>query len=77
MYTLIRSKSLRQLFQEQAPAIGISIVVAELFFKFHSFTLECIAFLATWYVLDAAIHFYLNGLERNTKNEASRHKSFF
>jgi hypothetical protein len=29
-------------------------VVAELFYKFHSFTLECLAFLATWYVFDFA-----------------------
>jgi hypothetical protein len=30
---------------------GISLLIAELFFKFHSFTLECIAFLLLWYVL--------------------------
>jgi hypothetical protein len=40
---------------EQLPAIGISLVIAEVFYKFHSFTLECIAFLATWFVLDVAI----------------------
>jgi hypothetical protein len=31
----------------------IAFVLAELFYKFHSFTLECAAFLATWYVLGA------------------------
>jgi hypothetical protein len=34
----------------------ISFVIAELFYKFHSFTLECVAFLVTWFVLDAALH---------------------
>ena len=29
-----------------------ALVVAELFYKFHSFVLECMAFLATWLVLD-------------------------
>jgi hypothetical protein len=29
-----------------------ALVVAELFYKFHSFTLECLAFLATWFVFD-------------------------
>lgn len=29
----------------------IAFVIAELFYKFHSFSLECAAFLATWYVL--------------------------
>ena len=31
-------------------------MIAELFYKFHSFTLECAGFLATWFVLDAAVH---------------------
>lgn len=56
MYALTRSIPVRQLLLEQAPSIGVSLLIAELFYKFHSFTLECIAFLATWYVLDAAIN---------------------
>ena len=28
-------------------------MIAEVFYKFHSFTLECAAFLATWAALDA------------------------
>jgi hypothetical protein len=55
MYTLFRSTPLRQLLLEQAPALGGSFIIAELFYKFHSFTLECLAFLATWCVLDAAM----------------------
>jgi hypothetical protein len=34
------------------PAAVIALVIAEAFYKFHSFTLECVAFLATWYVVD-------------------------
>jgi hypothetical protein len=37
----------------QAPALLISFVIAELVYKFHSFTLETLAFLATWFVIDA------------------------
>lgn len=55
MYTLLRSVPLRDLLATQAPAFFISFVIAELFYKFHSFTLECLAFLATWFVIDAAI----------------------
>ncbi len=29
-----------------------ALVIAEMFYKFHSFVLECMAFLATWLVLD-------------------------
>jgi hypothetical protein len=55
MYTLIRSIPVRQLLLEQVPALGLSFIIAELFYKFHSFTLECLAFLGTWYVIDVAI----------------------
>ena len=60
MYTLIRLIPFRQLIFEQAPAIAISFFIAELCYKFHSFSLECVAFLATWYVVDAAIRFLTN-----------------
>ncbi|MGQ4810122.1 hypothetical protein NKDENANG_03568 [Candidatus Entotheonellaceae bacterium PAL068K] len=52
----IRSVSLRQLLLKQTPAIGTSFLIAELFYKFYSFTLECLAFLVTWCLLDRSIH---------------------
>jgi hypothetical protein len=55
MYQLVRMLPVRQLFARQMPALVISFVIAELFYKFHSFTLECAAFLATWFVVDAAL----------------------
>ncbi len=55
MYTLIRLIPIKRLLLEQAPALAFSLSIAEAFYKFHSFTLECLAFLATWYVADAAI----------------------
>ncbi|HEX9626472.1 MAG TPA: hypothetical protein VGA00_05990 [Acidiferrobacterales bacterium] len=55
MYTLFRVLSLKRVLAEQAPAVGIAWVCAELFYKFHSFTLECAAFLATWFVADLCI----------------------
>lgn len=56
MYTLTRLLPWRQLLLKQGPVFLIAFVIAEMFYKFHSFTLECIAFLATWYVLDAALN---------------------
>jgi hypothetical protein len=32
-------------------SLAIAFGIAETFYKFHSFTLECGAFLATWWVL--------------------------
>ena len=55
MYTLLRTVPLRSLLVAQAPALGGSLLIAERFYRFHSFTLECLAFLATWFVLDAAV----------------------
>ena len=64
MYRLIQSMTLKQLLLEQAPTLGASLLVAELYYKFHSFTLECVAFLATWYVLDAASQLLKHSLNR-------------
>ena len=55
MFELLRSSPMRQLLLRQAPAFAISLMVAELFYKFGSFTLECLGFLATWFVLDAVL----------------------
>jgi hypothetical protein len=52
MYTLIRNGSLAALLSTQAPALLISFVTASLFFKWKSFALECLGFLALWFVLD-------------------------
>lgn len=64
MYTLIKMIPVRQLLVEQVPAMVTSLVIAELFYKFHSFTLECVAFLVTWYVIDGAINFVTNYLTK-------------
>jgi hypothetical protein len=55
MYALFRNVPLHNLLSTQAPALLASFVIAELFYKFHSFTLECLAFLATWFVIDASV----------------------
>jgi hypothetical protein len=55
MYTLARSIPTRQLLLEQLPALAASLVIAENFYKFGSFTLECLAFLGTWFAIDLAI----------------------
>ena len=52
MFRLLTSISTGELFKRQLPVFMISFLIAELFYKFHSFTLETLAFLATWYVLD-------------------------
>ncbi len=50
MYSLIRAVPVRRLVLEQMPILTASLVIAEVFYKFHSFLLETGAFLATWFV---------------------------
>ena len=51
MRQMIRSHGVwRTLGQEGSTGL-VALLVAEAFYKFHSFALECLAFLATWYAL--------------------------
>jgi hypothetical protein len=53
MYELIRRLTMRQLTLEQLPLLMVSLGIAEMFYKFHSFLLETGAFLLTWFALGA------------------------
>ncbi len=70
MYTLVRRSSVRALVTIQGPTLVVSLVIAEIFFKFHSFTLECLAFLSTWVVLDWMISAFIDG--RKPSNDSRR-----
>ncbi|MDM0053016.1 hypothetical protein [Variovorax sp. J22R115] len=54
MYTLITRLPLKELLLRQAPTLLAALVIAEMFYKWHSFLLETGGFLLTWFVLDAA-----------------------
>lgn len=66
MYSLMRSMSLRSLLVEQLPVLLLSMIIAEVFYKFRSFTLETIAFLATWFVIDFVVQRVLRALAKRT-----------
>lgn len=79
MYTLLQTLPMRRLLLEQAPAIAGAWLLAELFYKFHSFTLECAAFLATWFLFDLLIQsiarlaqYAHNSMEMTHKNGSER-----
>lgn len=74
MFTLLRMLSVRRLLIEQFPSIAAAWLIAELFYKFHSFSLECAAFLATWFVFDALVQGAkrLHGSDRDTLAAADR-----
>ena len=68
MFEFIRSVPLRQLLARQLPALVGSLAIAELFYKFGSFTLECLGFLATWFVLDAILAGIARALARSAQS---------
>jgi hypothetical protein len=55
MFTMLREIPVRRLLSEQLPAFSGAFLLAETFYKFGSFTLEMVAFLATWFAIDAII----------------------
>jgi hypothetical protein len=63
VYQLLMAISGTQLVGRQAPALVGSVVIAELFYKFHSFTLECAAFLMTWFVIDLVVQMVASRLK--------------
>jgi len=51
MFSLIKDLGVRVAARQEAIPFLISFAIAEFFFKFKSFALECLAFLAVWFVL--------------------------
>jgi len=42
------------------PTLVVSLAVAEVFYKFHSFILEAVAMLATWWILTTVTRLVLS-----------------
>ena len=51
MFSLIKLLGVQVAAKQEAVPFLIAFLIAEFFFKFKSFALECLAFLAVWYVL--------------------------
>jgi hypothetical protein len=56
MFELLRHTIRNNLLPQQLLSGGTSFIIANEFYKFHSFSLECIAFLATWGVMDFVVN---------------------
>ncbi len=51
MHRAIKSQGVKSFLRQEAPWLLIAFVIADLFYKWGSFALECVGFLLTWYVL--------------------------
>ncbi|PZR73673.1 MAG: hypothetical protein DLM73_09960 [Chthoniobacterales bacterium] len=52
MIDLLRALRTHATYGRRLAAFVPALILADLFYGFHSFTLECMAFLATWLVFD-------------------------
>lgn len=57
MYSIFSAIGFRKLAGREAAAFCFSIIFAEVFYKFGSFTLECLSFLVTWFMAGYAISY--------------------
>lgn len=73
MYQLFRFLSTQQLVIRQLPVFLVSFALAALFYKFGSFAIECIAFLATWAVLDYLAGFFFRGGAKHGDSSEEEH----
>lgn len=48
MYYMMRSLGIKATLRRELPAGAAAFLIAESFYKFHSFALETLAFVATW-----------------------------
>jgi hypothetical protein len=51
MYTLLKTTGVKTALSQELPGFAVALLVAQLFFKWGSFSLELIGFLVTWWVL--------------------------
>ena len=51
MFSLVKELGVQVALKREAVPFIVAFLIAEFLFKFKSFTLECLAFLATWFVL--------------------------
>ncbi|EEE35706.1 conserved hypothetical protein [Rhodobacteraceae bacterium KLH11] len=51
MHRAIKSQGTKAFLRQEAPWLIIAFVIADLFYKWGSFALECVGFLLTWYGL--------------------------
>lgn len=68
MIELLKALRVHAGYWQRLLGFGAAFLVADVFYKFGSFSLECVAFLATWLVFDFIIDlFFAPGAEKQSK----------
>lgn len=67
MFSLVKDLGIQVALKQEAVPFVVAFLIAEFLYKFHSFTLECLAFLVTWFVLS-----YVQSLLLRPREEPNR-----
>jgi hypothetical protein len=64
LYSLVKTSTLRHLLERELFPFAIALLIAQLWFKWGSFALELIGFIAVWLVLGFGADVVLRALKR-------------
>ena len=64
MFSLLKTHGFRAVFERELLPFCVSLLVAQMFFKWGSFSLELVGFLALWFALGLFTDRVLRGLKR-------------
>lgn len=70
MIDLLRALRTHVTYRRRLVGFISALVVTEMFYKFHSFSLECIAFLATWLLFDVLIEWTMGAAKVEDSSNA-------
>lgn len=65
MHSAIQKQGIKSFLVQEGPALAVAFLIADFFFKWGSFALECIGFLAVWYVL-SLLSSWVSGFFKST-----------
>jgi hypothetical protein len=68
MYTFLKNTAVKKIINSELPSLCASLIIAEAFYEFGSFLLECGAFLVTWFVISFLLDFIYNRIAKKNKN---------
>jgi hypothetical protein len=64
MYSLIKSTGLRLVMEREFLPFVIALIIAQLYFKWGSFSLELVGFIAVWFVLGYVAELILRAIRK-------------
>lgn len=64
MYSLITTSGIRRLLEQEFVPFALALLIAQIWFKWGSFSLELVGFLAVWFVFGFVANALLRALRR-------------